>query len=379
MKKRFNLFLSSCMLIAISNAANAKVVGKQHVDYFMINQSIVEKIILPDYLELLKSSINLDKTLKHSCKHNGLINQDEKKEVIISNRLLRNFLNLRLSWAKVQLISFGPISFLERRERFNFWPDKHRVGERQIRRLLNKSEQEELGELSIERFREKSVAVQGLGAMEHILFSHKKRLNARDCQLAKLISANLLSIAEEVSNQWSNKPIEFKNDLLSPTLDLTFFSNPKEVTSVLLNDMSTQVRVVSDLKIANALPNVKKRHKKISYRKLESWRTMSSFRLMHVNILSVMNYYQVGFSKQMKQFNLRLHQKIIKQFEHVLEQLNTFNLIKSANFKKRIEHPEILEGLSSLQSELLKLDQFLKQDIVKAFALSLKFNALDGD
>ncbi len=383
MNNRFLIIAcASLLLVGMTTVihANESSTNTEQVDYAMINQLVVEQAILPDYFSLVKATREFDQLITRTCQRDEAAFNNGAKVKAIDTHVMRSFLNVRYAWAKVQLLSFGPISFLERRERFDFWPDKHRVGERQIRQLLSQTDStNSFHDINIEQFREKSVAIQGLSAMERVLFSQKQTLNTHDCHLARLIAENLLSIAEDVFAQWSTKPIEFKNDLLNPTPDLTFFSDAKQVASVLLNDMSTQIRVVSDQKIANAMPSAKKRDQKINYRKLESWRTGSTFALMTLNILTVKKYYQLGFSRPIKQLNVSLHQHITGQFEKVLSQLEILNSRRSIQVKKMTQTKEVFEIFTALQIALLELDTLLSNDVVKTLGLHIKFNALDGD
>ena len=92
-----------------------------------------------------------------------------------------------------------------RYERFAFFPDVHGTGARQLRRFLA-TEDEAL--LKPGALREQSAAVQGLPALESLLFSGSKALlDAEDmepyrCALAVRIAGNLNAIATEALLGW---------------------------------------------------------------------------------------------------------------------------------------------------------------------------------
>ncbi len=369
MKKQLFIIIAVAILSVQSARSN-----EINLDYRSINASIVENIILKDYAQLASLSETFNQNIQQACSFESSGEGKVNSQKIVSLKLQKLFIELRLAWAKVQLISFGPISFLERRERLDYWPDKHRVGERQLRKLLNS---EEPIEWNIENFRDKSVAVQGLNAMERILFSKEEYLDNKRCQLAKLVAVNVMNISAEVSSQWSKKPIEFKNDLLNPSPDLTFFANSKEVSSVLLNDMSTQLRFLSDIKIANGLP--KKGNKAGNYRQLESWRTGSTFALMKSNILTIENYYKQGFAEQIIKFWPKKHQQIIKLFTDALDIVEFLHSQATVSMNQLLTQQNNLDRLKQLQNILFDIDVIFKKEIVSALNLNIKFNALDGD
>ena len=71
------------------------------------------------------------------------------------------------AWGRVEMITFGPIAEHNRLERIFFWPDRKGIGLRQVRRLLANSRGDPL---SAEALAKMSVAVQGLTALEVLLY-----------------------------------------------------------------------------------------------------------------------------------------------------------------------------------------------------------------
>ena len=81
---------------------------------------------------------------------------------------------------RVDFLRFGPMAQEGRYERFAFFPDVHGTGARQLRRFLA-TEDEAL--LKPGALREQSAAVQGLPALESLLFSGSKALlDAEDAE-----------------------------------------------------------------------------------------------------------------------------------------------------------------------------------------------------
>ncbi|MEI9898950.1 MAG: imelysin family protein [Hyphomicrobium sp.] len=109
-------------------------------------------------------------------------------------RAQKSFANTVEAWGAIDFIRFGPVAEEHRLERFFFWPDPRATTERQLQALLAKRDPKLLDEKALI---DESVAVQGLGALEFILWNEKKPLDAGDddaryrCQFATAISTNL--------------------------------------------------------------------------------------------------------------------------------------------------------------------------------------------
>lgn len=69
--------------------------------------------------------------------------------------------------SRIEVIRFGPVLENNRLERLLFWPDRRGIGLRQVQGIL--AEQDETA-ISLDTLQIKSVAVQGLGALEFVLF-----------------------------------------------------------------------------------------------------------------------------------------------------------------------------------------------------------------
>ena len=79
----------------------------------------------------------------------------------------QQFAALTTAWARIQYISFGPIFDHQRAFRIEYWPDKRNVVGRQLAEVLKKQDH---AALEPERFATTTVGVQGLPALERMLF-----------------------------------------------------------------------------------------------------------------------------------------------------------------------------------------------------------------
>jgi len=221
------------------------------------NVAIANKHIVPRYRSLAKSTKKLSESVERICVSG--------KSTIINGRVDKDFKRVYLDWAAIQHIKFGPVSFLQRQERFQYWPDKHNSSERQLRKLLQSFEQN--SELSLRDFQKKSVALQGLTALERMLYSSDTLISTQECQLAELVSMNLAQIADELDQNWRLAPVEYANEFALADTGSGTYESSDEVINILADSLVTQLLLISEYKLARGLP--KKEGGRVYPRRLE--------------------------------------------------------------------------------------------------------------
>lgn len=133
----------------------------------------------------------------------------------------RQLSHLQLSWAKVSMVTFGPLSKDRRQYRMYFWPDKHGTGSRQFRKTMATMP----GEFhSAKSLSQQSVALQGLGAAEKLLFGSgseelwgasaqqgstkptgKSKAQRFACHWLGAIAVNMEGVATAVVSEWQQR------------------------------------------------------------------------------------------------------------------------------------------------------------------------------
>jgi len=221
---------------------------------------VAEKYIVPSYQTFVQSAQTLSEEINLLC--------GSSKEVELTESVQNAFESTYINWAKIQHIKFGPISFLKRLERIQYWPDKHNVSERQVRKLLVSLDKGEA--LSLADLQKKSVAVQGLATLERLLFSKDARLNKSECTLATLVSKNISAIATDLDNNWRLPPVDFANEFSLADHGEGSYDSNKEISSLLADSLVTQLLLISEYKLGRALPQ--KAGGRIYSRRLEAWR-----------------------------------------------------------------------------------------------------------
>ncbi len=161
-----------------------------------------------------------------------------------------------LAWSRTEHLRFGPIQDDNRFEKLMYWPDRQRIGERQVTQILNTKDP---AVLTSEGLAGKSVAVQGLTALEIVLYGKTAQpLSAETpeavygCQYAHALSRHIARIAQEIVAEWADGG-HFAKLFLNPGADNPLYKDDNEVTLELLKTYHGGIYNARDIKILPSL------------------------------------------------------------------------------------------------------------------------------
>src|SRR5262245_27418346 len=125
------------------------------------------------------------------------------------------------AWSSIEMVHYGPIAEDFRGERLSFWPERKNAVEKALKNILAKPDDAALEPTT---FRKGSAGVQGLPALERVLFSEGSSeadfTGSADaafrCRLGTAIAANILAIAQEVQAGWTEGDNAIAKRLTAP-------------------------------------------------------------------------------------------------------------------------------------------------------------------
>jgi predicted lipoprotein len=108
------------------------------------------------------------------------------------------------AYGRIEFLRIGPLMEDNRADRLLFWPDRRGIGLRQVQAIIA---EEDASAREVTGLGEKSVAVQGFGALEYVLFGTDAEGLAGAgadfrCRYGKAIAANISVIADQVAMGW---------------------------------------------------------------------------------------------------------------------------------------------------------------------------------
>lgn len=160
------------------------------------------------------------------------------------------FKDVVIAWSRIENYRFGPMMKDNRSDRILFWPDRKGIALKQVQAILATKD---ASAADVATLKGKSVAVQGLGALEFVLFgSGAETLAAPEgdfrCDYGNAISGAVSDVAAEMSREWYDAP-GIATRMIRPTEgDLDYRSND-EVLTELVGVMAHGVEAIRDQRI----------------------------------------------------------------------------------------------------------------------------------
>ena len=190
------------------------------------------------------------------------------------------------AWSRVEMYRFGPAREMNRYERIFFWPDRRGLGLRQVRRVLT---DEDITAIKLDSLRSKSVAVQGILALEYVLFGDDSLALADEpggsfrCLYGNTIASAIALAAEEIVSGWDS-PEGIVALMLEAGPDNPTYRSHGEVVQQFLQSAREQLQIVRDLKLGRPLG---KSPEAGNPRTAPLWRSESVFSTVDANMESV--------------------------------------------------------------------------------------------
>lgn len=158
------------------------------------------------------------------------------------------------AWSRVEMFRLGPARDRNRTERLFFWPDRKGLGQRQVDDLLAAADETATDVASLQ---EKSVAVQGLLALEYALHGDGGALAAPPaesfrCRYAAAVAGAVALTAHEILDGWT-APGGFADTLRAAGPGNPVYRSHGEVVQELLRAAREQLQMDADLKLARVI------------------------------------------------------------------------------------------------------------------------------
>lgn len=261
-----------------------------------------------------------------------------------------------LAWMALQGQQRGPVVALEQSWNVQFWPDKKNTTGRKMAALTKHDEA-----FSADDIASQSVTVQGLGALEWLLFDEASTLSSKSstCGTGAAIAKNLHNNATIIEDAWGKNPWT--------SLERNVWAS--EYISLLSNQLEFSMK-----KLSRPLANIGKPRPYFA----ESWRSQTSLSNLKANIASLRSLYLAdgdGLDAMLRaKGNPALADKLLRQLDNTLE---TWPEDKSlfAALKTRQGYQLTLAQYNKLE----RLRDLIQQQAAVELGVVIGFNATDGD
>jgi predicted lipoprotein len=340
---------------------------RAETDHAAIAKASLAEVIRPAYAALAAATFSLNDKVAALCKQPSTDALQAAKDA---------FAGAVDAWSNVEIFRFGPIAQDHSYERLFFWPDPKNLGLRQIEDALAKKDE---GVTDPAKLAAKSVALQGLPALEYLLYGEGAdglatggEAAAFRCSFASSIAANVDGIAKNVVEGWGDGS-DYEKSFLGPAPDNAIYHTPKEVTLELFKAFASGIELVRDQKLGKPLGASADEAKP----KLAAfWHSNLSFANAIGNLQGVsLLFSKGGFAQVVDADSPGVSDSILFDLNHAIEVLGGMN----KPFAEVASDPELRAKLEALRVGLKSAGQTAGDIIARSADLSFGFNAMDGD
>jgi len=153
------------------------------------------------------------------------------------------------SFSAIEFLRIGPLLEDNRLNRLFYWPDKRRAGERQLRALLTSP----VEQITADSMAARSVAVQGLPALERLLFPNGEVADsAARCAAAGAVAGHVAGIADILDRAWQSDD-GIVRQMRDPRADDELLRSQQEVLRRIATQSSTGLDILIERKLAPVL------------------------------------------------------------------------------------------------------------------------------
>lgn len=280
-----------------------------------------------------------------------------------------------VAWSEIETIRFGPVTEQNRLERILFWPDRKSIGLKQVQAAL--ANQAPTATIA-KSLANKSVAMQGFGALEFILFgAGADELATADgayrCRFGAAIAANLASISNDISKAWED-PKGFAGQWANPGPDNASFRTDQEALSELVDVFVQGLEMIRDVRLNGFLGRWPDEDKP---RQAIYWRSRATVPSLRGNVDGLRKLFEAS----------RIAATLKPADAHIGQSIGII-LANSAKTAEALGAPPLADALTN-KAERDQLDHFrlttstlselVGVRLTGALGLSAGFSSLDGD
>ena len=339
-------------------------------DHAAIARAALTEVIRPGWAALGEAATVLSNKVEALCKEPSVAALKEAQDA---------FASTVAAWSKIEIFRFGPMVDDHRYERLFYWPDPKSLGLKQIQEVLAKKDESATNPVTLAS---KSVALQGLPALEYLLYGDGAETLAKRggdaafrCRFAASIAANAAKIAHEAEEGWGGGA-PFAKVFLDPTPSDPAYHAPKEVTLELFKSFASSIELVRDQKLGKPLGAKPEEAKPKLAAFWRSGRSGLTFPNMVGNLEGVrILFAKGGFAQVVADDSPGVENSILFDLDHAIEVLKGID----KPFAEVAADQKTRAKLEALRVGLKSAAQTAGDIIARSAGLSFGFNAMDGD
>ena len=286
----------------------------------------------------------------------------------------QQFRRTALAYGQIEFIRIGPLMEDNRAERLLFWPDRRGIGLKQVQAIIAEADASAVEVMSL---RDKSVAAQGFGALEFVLFgTGAETLLAPEgefrCRYGLAIAANISRIAGELAMGWYQYE-GVAAHLTRPQADYADYRTETEALEEIVGLVSHGVEAMRDTRIN---PFIAGDGKTARPKQALFWRSGLTMAMIRANVEGMRRLVGVsGVARAVAEANRGLDNSIDFEFRNAIRAVDIVTL----PVEQAVADEKQAFALSYLVLVTGSLQALIGEQLSAALGLSVGFSSLDGD
>jgi hypothetical protein len=285
------------------------------------------------------------------------------------------FKTVALSYSRAEFMYFGPLTVGDRASRLLYWPDKKGIGLRQVKQVLAAKDPTAA---SPDTLKNKSVALQGLGALEFVLFgtdsdSLKTADGAYRCSFGGAIATLVNDLTSTLNTEWQDTSSDGPEaHMLDPKSDAQDYRTQKEVLGKLAGAMIVGVETIRDQRLT---PIIGAAEGGPHPRSALFWRSGMSMPALAANFQGIEDFFRAARFADATTGDAWIAKSAIFEVDNAVKALNAL----TGPVDQITADPEGVTQLNYLVNITQVADTLLGDNLSASLGLTLGFSALDGD
>jgi len=276
-----------------------------------------------------------------------------------------------IAFSRVEFVRVGPLTTGDRLERLLFWPDRKGIGLRQVQQALASEDETAADPATLAG---KSVAMQGLAAVEYLLFgTGAEALTTGDayrCRYAEASVTLIAGLAQTIAADWDD-PAGPSDRMLLPLPEYDDFRTELEVVEKLAATLVHGTEMIRDQRLTPILAG-----KAPNPRAALFWRSDMTVPALAANFAGLHDYFLAArFPEAVAGPNAWVANSAIFEFQNAARAA----AIITEPLAEALADPRQLRALTYLVLITGSFDTIVGQDLAAALGLAVGFSALDRD
>jgi hypothetical protein len=354
------------LLAAALVSLAAPAVAQSAIPNEQLIQSAIDDYIQPSFHQFAEDAASLEQSVGTLC-------ETPSAEALETART--QFKSAIIAYSRIEFVRIGPLGLGDRLERLLFWPDRKGIALKQVQAALAEADPTAA---SPDTLKNKSVAMQGLGALEFLLFGTGSDELATAAQYRCAYSHAIVTLVDDLAAtldaEWHDtSPDGPVAHMLSPQPTFDDYRTQTEVLERLAATMIHSTEAIRDQRLTPILGEAQGSPKP---RSALFWRSNMTVPSLAANFAGIHDFFIAArYPEAVGEENAWVAKGAIFEFENAARATAAI----TDPIEQAVTDKVQLDALKYLVIITGSLDHLLGENLASALGLSVGFSALDGD